>query len=238
MLLPSKLGSTTLGDLLGSLHRHRVSGILELTEPGGTRHRIHLHRGDVTEVETPGPRLGDILESLESMDSERVRELRRRVLGEMSQPLGCELLEQRLVTSEELLEALGRQNKQRLERLFRIPQANLCFRTAKPTGLPTATLNARDFLHGRPRLRDRLRQRQASDPKRLDSVSLADDQRTQALRALGLPNDASRESIVAAFRRQASRVHPDRNSERSYAERAEMIREFARLSAAYHTLVA
>ncbi|RYE89284.1 MAG: molecular chaperone DnaJ, partial [Myxococcales bacterium] len=46
MQLPGKLSLSTLGDLLGALHRGRTSGVLVLRETrglsAGRRHHIHL----------------------------------------------------------------------------------------------------------------------------------------------------------------------------------------------------
>lgn len=59
MILPGRLASTTLGDLLGALHRARTTGALELVEIAsagrgvpGRRHKLHLVDGDVAGVET------------------------------------------------------------------------------------------------------------------------------------------------------------------------------------------
>lgn len=56
MNLPGRLRATTLGDLLGSLCRAGISGVLELVEAEGVRagrvHRIYLDRGRVDEVDT------------------------------------------------------------------------------------------------------------------------------------------------------------------------------------------
>ncbi len=53
--LPRRLSATTLGDLLGSLHRARVTGTLELTEvrgvTAGRAHKIHLREGLVVGVD-------------------------------------------------------------------------------------------------------------------------------------------------------------------------------------------
>jgi DnaJ-domain-containing protein 1 len=50
MHLPGRLSRTTLGDLLGRLHRSHASGALEL-RARGRRHRIHLERGAVIAVD-------------------------------------------------------------------------------------------------------------------------------------------------------------------------------------------
>src|ERR1700689_4986164 len=54
MLLPGRLRQTTLGDLLGTLHRARVHGTLELAEDLGRTHRIHLADGGIVAVEFDG----------------------------------------------------------------------------------------------------------------------------------------------------------------------------------------
>src|SRR5262245_19721542 len=60
MHLPGRLSASTLGDLLGALHRDRVTGLLELSEvrrplgrsvPGRV-HRIHLRDGLIAAVES------------------------------------------------------------------------------------------------------------------------------------------------------------------------------------------
>src|SRR5262245_17977253 len=71
MQLSGRLAATTLGDVLGTLHRQRTTGSIDLTElptPGsrtvpGRQHRIHLDAGLVVGCETPAPvaPLGDLL---------------------------------------------------------------------------------------------------------------------------------------------------------------------------------
>jgi hypothetical protein len=59
MHLPGRLSSSTLGDLLGSLHRAKVTGTVELAEIAtfggvtGRTHRLHLRAGLVVGVDTP-----------------------------------------------------------------------------------------------------------------------------------------------------------------------------------------
>lgn len=66
MHLPGKLRMSTLGDLLGSLHRAGISGVLALREPrgasAGQSHRIYLRGGLIVAIEAvaagsspPGP---------------------------------------------------------------------------------------------------------------------------------------------------------------------------------------
>ncbi|WP_394848688.1 DnaJ domain-containing protein [Pendulispora brunnea] len=54
MLLPGRLRTTTLGDLLGTIYRAHASGTLELTEDRGRSHRIHFTEGRVIAVEIDG----------------------------------------------------------------------------------------------------------------------------------------------------------------------------------------
>ncbi|WP_394851236.1 DnaJ domain-containing protein [Pendulispora rubella] len=54
MLLPGRLRTTTLGDLLGTIYRAQASGTLELTEDRGRSHRIHFTEGRVIAVEIDG----------------------------------------------------------------------------------------------------------------------------------------------------------------------------------------
>ncbi len=55
MHLPGRLRRSTLGDLLGTLHRATITGILQLREISGPRagkvHRIHLRAGEVIHVD-------------------------------------------------------------------------------------------------------------------------------------------------------------------------------------------
>ena len=58
MHLPGRLSRTTLGDLLGRLHRSYSTGALELVARG-RRHRIHLERGAVIAVDLDLDDAGD-----------------------------------------------------------------------------------------------------------------------------------------------------------------------------------
>ena len=74
MRLPGRLRLTTLGDVLGALHRERATGVVELTEQAGPTagrvHRVHVDAGLVVFVggeETARSDLerGELLERLE-----------------------------------------------------------------------------------------------------------------------------------------------------------------------------
>src|SRR5690242_15546273 len=91
MHLPGRLRSTTLGDLLGVLHRGLANGTLEIAEDGGRTHRVHLTGGLVVAVDVDGgaTTLGDMLRRDGVVGEETLRRsvLRamtsRRLLGEV-----------------------------------------------------------------------------------------------------------------------------------------------------------
>jgi hypothetical protein len=204
MQLPGRLSASTLGDLLGALHREGVTGLLELSEVRGPRgagvpgrlHHIHLRGGLVVAVDTALPGLG----------------LRGR-----------------------------------LDAVFSIEEATVAFRTARPIAKVERPLTPREFLHGRPRARDRgksmgsgprVREHEETPPPRSGVRPVADDPRTRALNLLGLPPSAGDGDVRRAFRKLASALHPDKLGAAPPEERRRMAARFAELSAAYHLLVA
>src|SRR5215813_6404461 len=97
MRLPGRLSASTLGDLLGMLHRSRITGLLELTEIGPSGgpissllHRIHLQSGLVAAVDTsfPVPPLGEMLRREGFIDLASVRALLRRLAAGDTRPAG------------------------------------------------------------------------------------------------------------------------------------------------------
>lgn len=220
MQLPGQLKNTTLGDLLGALHREQTSGVLELIEPDGRRHHIDLREGEVEHVESDrgGPLLGDLLELTDLPHIEN------------DARLGDALLAEGRVSRSQLTEALRRQTLARLERLFALEKAAVRFHAPRPEPEdPTAPrrLERREFLEGRPRYRSR-GEREPRFPK--------NRRNTGALRVLGLPETASPGDIRRAFRELAQKHHPDRHPEADTHERQELFRRFAEISRAYHTL--
>lgn len=214
--------------------RQRVSGTLELFEDNSLCHRIHLWEGLVSHVETAGVPLGQHLRQLPSMDALRSAEIVRRLSKLPASLLGCELVELGLVTRAELQLALAGQARQRLDSLFLLKDARIRFRPLAFRVQPRAQLRAQDFLRGRPRRRDLREPRTAEAEPGLSSVHR---RRTEALALLGLTGNVGRAEITAAFRRRAARVHPDRNVAAGGSEAQQCGAEFARLSAAYHTLL-
>jgi DnaJ-domain-containing protein 1 len=246
MLLPSELRSTTLGDVLGALSRERVTGVLELIDRGGVVHRVHLRDGLVGDVETPGAqRIGDVLRRTLCGDARTSRAIERYSLADGQRPLGRVLVQREVIGEADLTSALCTQRLERLEALYRLQNARLAFRVARRQMFPPPRpLAEAEFLHGRPRRRQQVAacQRQVpigSPPASPDDheSGLSQTQR-EALSVLGLDERASRETVRAAFRQQAARVHPDRHVDKNEVERARMSEQFVRFSAAYRTLVA
>jgi hypothetical protein len=238
MFLPGNLRTTTLGDLLGQLHREAVSGILELIEErtvhAGRRHRVHLQRGLVARVETPceTPRVGELLVKAGTISAEQHRSLLERLRAGAARQAGAILLACGVIDERDLSKALAEQTRLRLDVLFRIEHASIRFHAGRPSA--DRSLQAADFLHGRPRARDR-RAAAGSHPR---EPAAEPSSRALALAVLGLRDCATRDEVRHAFRRQALSSHPDLHPEADVAKRHRLQARFAELSAAYHTLIA
>jgi hypothetical protein len=239
MQLPGRLCRSTLGDLLGELHRGRASGVLELVECVGMRsgrsHHLHLESGLVRHVETSlaVPRLGEILRQEGFIGEEASRRLARSLLEQPAKRTGEILIEQCLVRPDHVSAALRRQLRVRLEALFSLQDACIHFHVARP-GRPgevrSVPLSPQEFLHGRPRARDR----EAGPRPGPRTIS----RRRRALTILGLSEAADRRAVQQAFRGLAARLHPDRHPGAGPGELATLMRGFAEITAAYHELVA
>lgn len=239
MRLPGRLSAITLGDLLGLVHRDRASGVLELIElDGATRgraHRVHFSRGLVSRVETSlsVARVGEILKQQGFVGDEALRRLTRELTRAPGRRAGEILLEDPQLSENALNAALRRQLRQRLDALFRLADAEIRFRVARPENERNIPLSPREFLHGRPRWRDAGARANGARPN-----AGRERARAEALAVLGLGGAATRDAVQRAFRTLASAVHPDRHPEASAEERAVLLKRFAELSAAYHLLVA
>jgi hypothetical protein len=251
MKLPGRLGATTLGDLLGALHRERASGTLELVEEkgvsAGRAHRLFLIAGEVQHVETSlrALRLGELLGRFGWLNSDHARWLARRLIEAPGRRTGELLIERGLVTPEIVTAALRRQVRARLEALYSLGDALIRFHVPRPrSGLDAVSpLSAREFLHGRPRARDRERrpkafEREARRPASSSDAPPASARRARALSTLGLRGEVDRATLQRTFRSLAVHLHPDRHPRATADEKAELMRRFAEISAAYHLLVA
>jgi DnaJ-domain-containing protein 1 len=235
MQLPGRLRESTLGDLLGALHRDGATGTLELIETRGTTagraHRLVLEQGEIVRVEGGArtARLGALL-GLEP-------QARRATATGEHLRIGEYLVAAGLVRPERLREVLRAQMRERLEAIFALEDAQIRFHAPRPRAEdPTAPtpLARGEFLEGRPRLRDRGRRLPESQPPR----GRPGGSRAEALRVLGLAEGASAADIHRAFRQLAQEHHPDVFPHASPDERRERLRRFAELSRAYHTLTA
>jgi hypothetical protein len=229
MNLPGRLRSSTLGDLLGTLHRASATGTLELAEDRGRSHRIHLLRGLVVAVEIDGssPTLAEVLRNDRAVDDDLLR--RSLLRATASRRLhGQVLVEEFRLSPEVVGRALRRQLLARLGLLDQLPDARVAFRvTIRPprSAVWDAPLEPREFLHGRRRLRER------GSPRPSSVVE-------GAWRVLGLPPGATTEEIKRAYRRLARAVHPDLHPDASATERRALEERFVALTQAYKRLVA
>ncbi len=245
MDLPGRLRATTLGDLLGALHRARVNGTLELAEDRGRLHRVHLAQGLVAAVEldAASPSLAEILRNDRAADDDVLRRSLLRAMA--SQRLHGEVLVDDFRLSPEVVgNALRRQVVARLAVLDKLPDARISFRVAVrvPRGALTGRLTPgsprapwdpplapHEFLHGRRRLRERSGQSPSPPPKANEQSSW---------RVLGLPPGAQVDEIKRAYRRLARTVHPDLHPDASDEERRALQARFVEITDAYRTLVA
>lgn len=242
MQLPGRLRSTTLGDLLGALHRASATGTLELTEDRGRAHHIYWVRGLVIAVEIDGdsPSLAEILRSDGAADDDVIRRslLRaiasRRLHGEV-------LIDEFRIPPSRVGSALRRQMLSRLATLERLRDARLSFRVAvrPPRGAlagaqrdaasPSAwdaPLGAREFLHGRRRARERAAP--AGEAPQADAKAWA---------VLGLSPGSELAAIKRAYRRLARAVHPDLHPDADDSTRRLLQSRFSELTDAYRALV-
>jgi hypothetical protein len=215
--LPGSLQRSTLGDVLGALHRARVTGTLWLHELGSEREHRHVivwRDGLIHQVETT----------------------RRRAPGASASVCGAaaDWTHSEEATPGELLE--------RLEALFELERARLSFRVMgpRPAHAP-APLGPSEFLHGRRRSRDvGGPSATVEEPRRPEPAPprpAPEPLRVQALRLLGLQGEPPVDDVRAAFRRLARQWHPDRHPGASEPARAALGRHFARITGAYEHLI-
>lgn len=255
MHLPGSLRATTLGDLLGSLHRGGASGTLELVEPSGRVHRVHLASGLVTAVivDRAAASLAEILRSEELVDDDVLRRSLLRAMA--SRRLHGEVLVRDFHLSPAVVDrALRRQLMLRLQMLESLEDAQVFFRVAvRPPreALVDEPLALTDFLSGRKRVRDRGREAPSGTYRtsRSSSASSAssassgmpgslDASRLVACRTLGVGTNAPDDEIKRAYRRLVREYHPDLHPDATHDERRLLSSRFSEVTAAYRTLVA
>jgi hypothetical protein len=233
MHLPGRLKATTLGDLLGTLHRASSTGTLELVEDRGRSHRVHLAQGLVVAVELDGaaPSLAEMLRRERAADDDV---LRRSLLRAMtSRRLHGEVLVQEFRIAPSVVgDALRRQVLARLGALDKLSDARVSFRVAVRTprgALSAAPLGPMEFLVGRRRARARAEERPEPMPAPRDD---------SAWRLLGVAPGTDAAEIKRAYRRLARTVHPDLHPEATDEERRALEARFSEITQAYRTLVA
>lgn len=246
MRLPGRLRLTTLGDVLGEIHRAGASGVLELLDERGRSHRVFWSDGMITQVDTElfRQRLGDVLAGQGFLGARALARLARRLLEAPRQRAGEILVEEGFVSSDLVSAGLRRQLRQKLEALFQLPDAQLTFRVPRPHEQHRTPLSPGEFLHGRPRARPRARtfagQAKSSEgsagASAGSSTRAPHGSRSRAYATLGLLPGADRAAVQQAFRRLALNLHPDRFPNAEPSERARLLSRFAELSAAYHAL--
>jgi DnaJ-domain-containing protein 1 len=248
MQLPGRLRATTLGDLLGGLHRAGATGTLELIEDRGRAHRVHVSQGKVVAVELDGaaPSLAEILRRERAADDDVLRRSLLRAMA--SRRLHGEVLVEEFHLSPSIVgAALRRQVLARLAALEQNADARISFRVAirPPRGaLHAMPLEAREFLYGRRRARERgpSRSGPVNDPPRgrepFEVVDDAESSASSAWQVLGLPPGADADSIKRAYRRLARATHPDLHPGASADEKRALEVRFAAITEAYRALVA
>jgi hypothetical protein len=207
--LPGSLERSTLGDVLGALHRDGVSGALRLEEVGadGSRqHVIYWHEGLIHHIES------------EATGSSTLPTARSPIERSwLSEPTGPH--------AGELNDRLAK-----LEALFGLTRARISFRVMGRKPRSREPLGPKEFLHGRQRLRD-------ADATTPTAPPAVETRRGAALRLLGLSGEPGPDTVRAAFRKLALRWHPDRYPSAGTQTRAALCRRFAELSAAYQELI-
>ena len=250
MLLPGRLRQTTLGDLLGTLHRGRVHGTLELAEDLGRTHRIHLADGLIVAVEFDGSAatLAEVLRGSGSVDDGVLRRSLLRAIA--SQRLHGEVLVEDFRLSPLVVDAAVReQMTTRLTRIEQLKDARVHFRvTLKPPrgAVVQMPLGPSAFLAGRRRFREREGAPASTGPHRFGQPNSASrsappslrDRPLSAWRILGVAPGADEGEIKRAYRRLARAYHPDLHPEASDPEKRDLADRFSALTVAYRALVA
>lgn len=241
MQLKGRLRLTTLGDLLGTVLRENLSGTLELTEEQGPRagrlHRLYLQKGHVVQVDTQEAvqPLGELLVAAGCFERRCLVEY-VAAASNRGAPLGQWLVDEGKVSHRDMVEAVVQQLRLRIEALFRVEDARIAFRLIQPRRRELDAprpLDARDYLLGRPRARDR----NGAKPGMSQAEESRSLERRRDLLILGLGPAADECDVRSRFRRMARALHPDSHPDASPRQREVLVLRFAEISSAYHRLV-
>lgn len=200
--LPSCLSQSTLGDVLGRLHREALSGVLQVVAASET-HEIELQNGLVVRVSVAAdsPRLGEALRQAASDDRHFVRALRLALARARDErPLGERLLAVGATSQVAVSQTLQELHHARLNALFALECGQLRFRLLHRPTASSLVLGPALFLHHRKRYRDRFPSRK---------VPLGAEV-ARAYAVLGLTPGADLMRVNAAFRRLVIERHPDK----------------------------
>src|SRR5205823_1198724 len=119
---------------------------------------IYLSRGEVVAVDTPSrvSPLGEILRQRGLLDAAAQRQLGLRVAAARHRKIGELLVEECRISPDVIGAALRQQLRSKLDSLFALREATLSFHVACAFPESQAPpLAPREYLHGRPRARDR-----------------------------------------------------------------------------------
>jgi len=227
--------------VLGTLLRARVTGLFRLTEvsgrsPVGSTASICREAKSSRSTRRPGCQRSARSSSARFIDGAAQRQIGLRLVASRDRRVGELLVEECRISPVVVGRSARQQLRARLTLSSSIEEAMLSFHVACALPKDPPPLAPREYLHGRPRARDRgpfTGRRGEDSPRKRTNVG----QRTDALSLLGLDEDASVADVTRAFRELASRVHPDRHPGADDAIRRAMQQRFAALSAAYHSLI-
>jgi DnaJ-domain-containing protein 1 len=237
LLLPSCLSLCTLGDVLGSLHRQCLSGVLQVIA-AEKMHEVELQHGLVVRVTLADEvqRLGDALRRTIADEPHFERVLSVALARSTdARPLGELLLATRGAPARAVHETVQELHQRRLDQLFGIGQARLRFRLFYRPTLSGLVLGPASFLHHRRRHRDRSRPSVSAEPRASAEMQLSAEVQ-RAYRALGLEPGTELARVRAAFRNLVAQTHPDRFANEGAMALERATRRFRECSASYRLL--
>jgi len=207
--IPSRLRSTTLGDVLGTLHRGRATGRLDLEDTRGDSHQVFLLDGGVVAAHL-GRSTASLYSVLREIGGVDGHVLQRSLLVALAgRRLHGDVLVREFRVSREIVDrAVRRQIIDRLTWIESLGDAQLAFHVAvrPPRGaLLDAPLAKDEFLRGRVRARGT----RASSSGAPAAPPVVDTARARALATLGLGPDAGAAEVRAKYRAIVRACHPD-----------------------------